>query len=246
MNDYKLLNRIKEEMGRGKAEEEIRAALLQEGYYHGEVESAFNVILHPIESELLKKPLDSKISRPDQNFQPLVAKENSDKKSVSEYKYFDFRNIFSQTWNAYIKNVGKILLFSLPLVFYKFFIISSFVPNIFDRAQLNAALFSGGVKGLIGIFFLSLVLLLMNAIVSGAIIYLAIGQRSIFLSLRDSFAVVWKLIALNIAIYAITALGLFFFVAPGILFALWSFPAWYLVIRDKLGPYQALKKCGEY
>lgn len=81
MNDYKLLNRIKEEMGRGKAEEEIRAALLQEGYYHGEVESAFNVILHPIESELLKKPLDSKISRPDQNFQPLVAKENSDKRA---------------------------------------------------------------------------------------------------------------------------------------------------------------------
>ncbi len=176
MNDYKLLNRIKEEMGRGKAEEEIRAALIQAGYHYAEVESAFNVILHPIESELLKKPLDSIIPRQGQALKQLVVQENNDKKDRPEYKYFDFRNIFSQTWNAYIKNVGKILLFSLPLVFYKFFIISALVPNIFDRAQLNQVLFSGGTKGLIGIFFLLLVLLLMNAIFSGAIIFVAYNR----------------------------------------------------------------------
>ncbi len=236
MDDYALLNYVREGKKSGKSDEAIKHELAERGYDSSVVDRAFHVIERPIEFELVEGPLDKTPET------VLIKREEA--KELKERNFLDFKTLFVESLDIYARKWHIFFILSLIPVLYKVFAAPQILPVQSARA-LKEYLFSGPASN-----WLSALLALAGLALFNSLFYVcAINALEKDIGFKEAFFSGLKAWPKFFILYCILAIGIFaglaLFLIPGIFFMIWMVGAPFIFVRQG-GIFNSMKKSREF
>lgn len=227
MSNQELINYIKQSLSQGYAKEQIKSALLREGWAETDIEEGFR--------QAVSGPAAS------------IAGENQPQ---TGQKLISVDNLFKQTWEFYKSNFLKIIaILGLP---YLILLLIHLIPGISSTTGLAAALVSMDPAAILSFIWLYLIFIIVYAILyiwaNVALLHFIKSReenigvfKSYKKSVRQMLSYVWISIILTFVLIGSSLL----LVVPGIITAIWIIFAPYVLVWENKKGFSALLRSRE-
>lgn len=143
----------------------------------------------------------------------------------------EFGDLFSKSWGEYKQNFGTIL---------KIFLVLSLIPSLI----LIIVALNDNFSILVWIF--SFIFIVLSFIMTISIIYLSIYQKKNVMnfgeSVKGGLGYFWKYFLLTLLIVVCLIPLFLLLIIPGIIFAIYWVFAPYVLIKENVGPWEAMKR----